>query len=864
MKVRIPSNKMGGKPKGSTSGAPWKLSARMLVTVSFTFLSIYLFAILMALKSADESAQPCPEAKTPFQQEIVANNAHPSSNSKPIMISKPRVSKEEAPRQDTQSYANQQKQQIAKPQPRQDSYVRKVIAPGTREFGKGVQPEQLPLAASNQQKESDIGDSTGGPPPHRRLSAYLEPIDEDFLSRNDLNTAASAPLPLRPWTSEDLIQQEFSAVKSCSRLVEQWPVDDYPDGDPFLPWIHDVFPSHDGKMIQIVAQNKRRCRTGHSKDDVEALKHFEPHIALFEHVPIQRISSTDKGEQRYRLANHENADLDGVATRFLCRFTSDKLNVDETTLSVFNFDYEWASLRKHQKVLFHDHGRDNKQVHTSQLLFQCPVPESLQEIVQKGSSVIDDYATLFLDIVPIRTPPRYGHPASFLKPYYSNSKATSGFSTPRFDLEKQWGSNHIIPKIKDSGRWTNIPICKPSLMTYQGEEEPPNVIEDPPEDKLDLGQPTTVIEKKHRLVSCLWASAGYTTRGERFAINDGQRRLFEWITYNRMLGVEHFYLYDNSGVHGPEVSLQPVADMFPPDLVTVINWPSTVCNNNPNNVDCPGERSSQYAAEASCRLRFGPHVDWIAQFDIDEYLVPMGNLTTATQLIDRLEEEGNKVISFGSWRAWPRRRFIETPNVMFGKNDCGREQRCFNLRIPMNYTMLQAYNCDRQKPGEKVQQMPAEKQIYRPDYVMHHFIHYSTVTKTSNRNMEDIENSGLKYKKWTAFPDQLQRFGNEVTEGLMLHTKAVATQDTVHWEETCKAGYEGYGTCRLGSPYPEDMSEVDESKGDDGWKYNCYVHKKVDHYFVPHLEEQLKEHIPELAAKMDQNNKKSSWNVWSL
>lgn len=200
---------------------------------------------------------------------------------------------------------------------------------------------------------------------------------------------------------------------------------------------------------------------------------------------------------------------------------------------------------------------------------------------------------------------------------------------------------------------------------------------------------------------------------------------------------------------------------------------------------------------------------------------------------------------------------------MFGKKDCGREQRCFNLRIPMNYTMLQAYNCDRQKPGEKVQQMPAEKQIYRPDYVMHHFIHYSTVTKTSNRNLEDIEQSGLKYKNWTAFPDQLQRFGNEVSEGLMLHTKAVATQDTIHWEETCKASYKGYGTCRLGNPYPEDMSMVDESKGDDGWKYNCYVHKKVDHYFVPHLEEQLKGHIPELAARMDQNNKESnSWNVW--
>jgi hypothetical protein len=127
------------------------------------------------------------------------------------------------------------------------------------------------------------------------------------------------------------------------------------------------------------------------------------------------------------------------------------------------------------------------------------------------------------------------------------------------------------------------------------------------------------------------------TRGNRFAINDGQRRLLEWITYNKLIGIEHFYLYDNSGAFSqgddPNNSLQPIADLFPDD-VTLIRWPSKVCNNNPNNVDSVGERSSQYAAEASCRLRFGPHVEWIAQFDIYEYLVPMGNLTTIHPVLD--------------------------------------------------------------------------------------------------------------------------------------------------------------------------------------------------------------------------------------
>ena len=75
----------------------------------------------------------------------------------------------------------------------------------------------------------------------------------------------------------------------------------------------------------------------------------------------------------------------------------------------------------------------------------------------------------------------------------------------------------------------------------------------------------------------------------------------------------------------------------------------------------------------------------------------------------------------------------------------------------------------------------ASEQIYRADYVLHHFIHYSTVTGLSNLNKEDIEKRGLKWNARNPFPDPLSRFGDEEKEALMLHTKAVAHQDTVSW-----------------------------------------------------------------------------------
>ena len=437
------------------------------------------------------------------------------------------------------------------------------------------------------------------------LTAYLEPIDRSSLKIK--------PLPPRNSTNNDLKEVKYPRLNSCRRLPEQWPVDDYPETDPFLPWIHDVFPTHDGKFIQFVAQNRRRCRTGTTKEDLDLLAHTEPQVALFQHVAVQRLNRTGSTPFRYRLVDHQHADADGMETRFICRFHPS----GEETLSVYNFNYEWASYRKRIRQMFHVDGRDNKQIHTSQLTFQCPVPETLVETVRTGASVKGDYATLFLDLIPIRTPPRYGSPQAFLPPYYKEFQITGVGS---FDASTEWGSEHILPLVENSGRWANIPICKPSLLTYGKQKDDASALAL----ERQLSDPSKADPvKQHHLASCLWASSGYATRGERFAINDGQRRLREWITYNKLIGVDHFYLYDNSGAFTKDEtkSLHAIAELFPDD-VTVIDWPAQVCNNNPNNVDSVGERSSQYAAEASCRLRFGPHVNWIAQFDIDEYLVP--------------------------------------------------------------------------------------------------------------------------------------------------------------------------------------------------------------------------------------------------
>jgi hypothetical protein len=84
----------------------------------------------------------------------------------------------------------------------------------------------------------------------------------------------------------------------------------------------------------------------------------------------------------------------------------------------------------------------------------------------------------------------------------------------------------------------------------------------------------------------------------------------------------------------------------------------------------------------------------------------------------------------------------------------------------------------------------------------------------------------------------------------MLHTKAVATQDTVGWEQACKAGYIGGIMCRLGNPFPENENVADLSAGDEhGLAYNCYPNHKIDDYWVRRLEESLEDKSPALASR---------------
>ena len=94
-----------------------------------------------------------------------------------------------------------------------------------------------------------------------------------------------------------------------------------------------------------------------------------------------------------------------------------------------------------------------------------------------------------------------------------------------------------------------------------------------------------------------------------------------------------------------------ITRQYPSSNVTRIDWPSLVCNNNIQAHENTGERSSQYAAENSCGTRFAPYMEWIASFDTDEYLVPMGNYTSIKDVVLDVQKNNTNILSFRSTRA---------------------------------------------------------------------------------------------------------------------------------------------------------------------------------------------------------------------
>lgn len=108
--------------------------------------------------------------------------------------------------------------------------------------------------------------------------------------------------------------------------------------------------------------------------------------------------------------------------------------------------------------------------------------------------------------------------------------------------------------------------------------------------KLIMSKPN-VISKKYNVAICAIFK------------NEGPY-LKEWLEFNHIVGVDHFYLYNNNSEDDYQIVLQPYIDN---GLVTLIQWPY-----NQKQMEC----------YMSCIENYSKETKWLGFIDIDEFIVP--------------------------------------------------------------------------------------------------------------------------------------------------------------------------------------------------------------------------------------------------
>ena len=103
---------------------------------------------------------------------------------------------------------------------------------------------------------------------------------------------------------------------------------------------------------------------------------------------------------------------------------------------------------------------------------------------------------------------------------------------------------------------------------------------------------------------------------------DESAYLAEWIAFHRLIGVDHFVLYDNGSRDQPERVLAPYLD---DGSVTLRDWP------------VPFHQYAQRDAYADCIERTRNGVRWLALIDIDEFLFSPAS-PTLPPVLERYEE----------------------------------------------------------------------------------------------------------------------------------------------------------------------------------------------------------------------------------
>jgi hypothetical protein len=169
---------------------------------------------------------------------------------------------------------------------------------------------------------------------------------------------------------------------------------------------------------------------------------------------------------------------------------------------------------------------------------------------------------------------------------------------------------------------------------------------------------------------------------------------------------------------------------------------------------------------------------------------------------------------------------------------CGTEEEPLCLDKSPGVPYLESYNCEREPLPKPSWAMRGKKQLYRPEYVQSHFVHYSTVTNKMLITYGEAKKANKDWKRITQEYSPSEVISNEQTQVFLLHSKSTVPVDTKNWKNMCRHDFKlKYGqVCRVGNPWPNG-TVVEGAYDENGYLYNCFPYDKLTNYWIPKLKD---------------------------
>jgi hypothetical protein len=185
-----------------------------------------------------------------------------------------------------------------------------------------------------------------------------------------------------------------------------------------------------------------------------------------------------------------------------------------------------------------------------------------------------------------------------------------------------------------------------------------------------------------------------------------------------------------------------------------------------------------------------------------------------------------------------------------------KTEPCIGKRA--NETFLKLYNCEFIRPPKPERFARAMKQIYRPDHVLSHFVHYATVTvdvaqtydefrKEASVTTSNNKNTSMMRTYMPHVHDSrgAELFLNELTEGALVHTKSVLPHESRRRSAECY--YKSKVGCSIGYVCDDSVQFEDALHTTNGFRNpgdgsycNCWVNPIVDNVLVPELQARMR------------------------